>query len=451
MDTNSSLWTDILEKLREEYSETTVSLWFEKAFISELDSESVTVTAEDDFKKSIIEKKYISVLEQMFCEVMGFSVEVKIASADGKDEEGSEGSIFIETDNPFLSDRAAPPADRGRPARSEYTFDTFVVGSSNHLAQAAALSVARHLAEFYNPLFIYGPSGLGKTHLLFAIMNHVRAAHPDYTIHYATGEQFTNELIDALSRKENVVFREKYRKLDLLLVDDIHFIAGKPSVQEEFFNTFNDLFLSNKQIVLTSDRPPSDMTLLEDRLKTRFGAGLLADIQPPDAELRTAIFKMKTAMLGLELPNDVLSFLSETIKSNIRQIEGALKRLRAQSFINSQPITLQMAREVLTDFFSENENNSVTMEKIFAFMIKRYGVKIEELKSKKRSAEIVYVRHITMYLALELAGMSLKNVGRAFDRDHTTVMSARDNVFNRIKKDISFDKEIKEIIKELTS
>ena len=222
-------------------------------------------------------------------------------------------------------------------------------------------------------------------------------------------------------------------------------------MQEEFFHTFNALYNERKQIILTSDRPPKDINYLEERLKSRFESGLMADIQPPDAELRAAIFKMKTKQLGIQLDNDVLNYLSEKITNNVRQIEGALKRLRAQSFITGEPITLMMADEVLADYFRDNENAKITIEKIFSFISKRYGVSAEEIKSKKRTSDIVYVRHIAMYLCTEYAGMSLKAIGRQFGRDHSTVISARDNVLNRMKKDASFDKEIKELVKELTT
>lgn len=455
MNIGENLWHDIVEKLKEEFSETTVGLWFGSATIGSLDGDSVTIVAEDDFKKSIIEKKYLPVLERMFEELLGFKVEVRVDSATGdSDARSEEPGCSSPARRPRVPTR---PRRKSRPPgpnlRSEYTFDNFVVGSSNQLAQAAAYAVAQHPAELYNPLFLFGPSGLGKTHLLFAIMNEVRKLHPNFNILYVTSEEFTNELIDALALRQNrnLAFKEKYRNVDMLLVDDVHFIAGKYSVQEEFFHTFNALYNEKKQIILTSDRPPRDISYLESRLQTRFESGLMADIQPPDTELRAAIFKMKTQLLGIRLDNEVLTYLSENITNNVRQIEGALKRLRAQSFITGEPISKAMAADVLKDFFTTDGAERVTIEKVFSFVSRRYGFSTEDIRGKKRTSDIVYVRHIAMYLCTEYTGLSLKAIGRQFGRDHSTVINARDNVINRMKKDSAFDKEIRELSKELTT
>mgnify|MGYP002577242054 FL=1 len=454
MNIGENLWHDIVEKLKEEFSETTVGLWFGSATIGSLDGDSVTIVAEDDFKKSIIEKKYLPVLERMFEELLGFKVEVRVDSATGDSDARCEERLFVTSAPPARPDPAAQEKPAAGPnLRSEYTFDNFVVGSSNQLAQAAAYAVAQHPAELYNPLFLFGPSGLGKTHLLFAIMNEVRKLHPNFNILYVTSEEFTNELIDALALRQNrnLAFKEKYRNVDMLLVDDVHFIAGKYSVQEEFFHTFNALYNEKKQIILTSDRPPRDISYLESRLQTRFESGLMADIQPPDTELRAAIFKMKTQLLGIRLDNEVLTYLSENITNNVRQIEGALKRLRAQSFITGEPISKAMAADVLKDFFTTDGAERVTIEKVFSFVSRRYGFSTEDIRGKKRTSDIVYVRHIAMYLCTEYTGLSLKAIGRQFGRDHSTVINARDNVINRMKKDSAFDKEIRELSKELTT
>lgn len=454
MNIGENLWHDIVEKLKEEFSETTVGLWFGSATIGSLDGDSVTIVAEDDFKKSIIEKKYLPVLERMFEELLGFKVEVRVDSATGDSDARSEERLFVTSAPPARPDPAAQEKPAAGPnLRSEYTFDNFVVGSSNQLAQAAAYAVAQHPAELYNPLFLFGPSGLGKTHLLFAIMNEVRKLHPNFNILYVTSEEFTNELIDALALRQNrnLAFKEKYRNVDMLLVDDVHFIAGKYSVQEEFFHTFNALYNEKKQIILTSDRPPRDISYLESRLQTRFESGLMADIQPPDTELRAAIFKMKTQLLGIRLDNEVLTYLSENITNNVRQIEGALKRLRAQSFITGEPISKAMAADVLKDFFTTDGAERVTIEEVFSFVSRRYGFSTEDIRGKKRTSDIVYVRHIAMYLCTEYTGLSLKAIGRQFGRDHSTVINARDNVINRMKKDSAFDKEIRELSKELTT
>ncbi|MEG1742781.1 MAG: chromosomal replication initiator protein DnaA [Clostridia bacterium] len=369
------------------------------------------------------------------------------------------GEIIYEEENIFNSAEPVlkkehidvPANDKTLQMTKDYTFDNFVIGSSNRVAQAACYAVATNPVISINPLFLYGPSGLGKAHLMFDTINEVKLQKPSTNIIYVTGEQFTNELIDALAQKRNMAFRDKYRNVDMLLVDDIQFIAGKYSVQEEFFHTFDALYKMQKQIILTSDRPPKDINYLEERLVSRFEMGLIADIQPPDTELRAAIFKLKTQAVGLSIPNDVLSFLAENIKSNIRQIEGAIKKLWAQSFITNEKITLEMAENVLKDYFKENEKQNITPDTIFAFITKRYGIAKEEIVGKKRHAELVYVRHIAIYLTSELTDLSLKKIGKQFNRDHATIISAKNNVQTRMKDDAAFNKDIQEIINELTS
>ena len=288
---------------------------------------------------------------------------------------------------------------------------------------------------------------------MFAIINEVKRKNPKCNIIYITGEQFTNELIDALAAKkneENVAFRDKYRNCDMLLVDDIQFIAGKYSIQEEFFHTFDALYKMKKQIVLTSDRSPKDIQHLEDRLVTRFEMGLITDIQPPDPELRTAIFKIKTKEAGIELSNEVLTFLAENIRSNIRQIEGAIKKLWAQSFITGEKITLDMAKEVLKDYFKPDRRRELIPENILNYVAKRYGIVRDDILSKKRTSELVYARHIAIYLTCELTDLSLKKVGKQFNRDHATIISAKNSVVTRMKNDAAFANDINESICELT-
>ena len=402
-------------------------------------SNCITLEVRNDFICKIVSDRYTGLLKDAFKAVLGFDVEVKFTVPQPEPEAAKEKRPM---------DEASLPS-----GRYDFTFENFIRGPSNQFAFAAAQAVAANPSGAYNPLFIYGPSGLGKTHLLFAIMNEVRKLHPNFNILYVTSEEFTNELIDALALRQNrnLAFKEKYRNVDMLLVDDVHFIAGKYSVQEEFFHTFNALYNEKKQIILTSDRPPRDISYLESRLQTRFESGLMADIQPPDTELRAAIFKMKTQLLGIRLDNEVLTYLSENITNNVRQIEGALKRLRAQSFITGEPISKAMAADVLKDFFTTDGAERVTIEKVFSFVSRRYGFSTEDIRGKKRTSDIVYVRHIAMYLCTEYTGLSLKAIGRQFGRDHSTVINARDNVINRMKKDSAFDKEIRELSKELTT
>ena len=331
----------------------------------------------------------------------------------------------------------------------EYTFDNFIVGSSNKFAHAACLAVADHPAQNYNPLFIYGPSGLGKTHLLYAITNQLKRKNEHVRVIYIKGENFTNHMIESLTRQAMKEFRDIYRSCDVLLIDDIQFIAGKTSTQEEFFHTFNALYEDGKQIILTSDRPPREIKTLEDRLKTRFEWGLIADIQPPDLELRTAIIKKKADQVNLTLPDDVLSFLAENLRSNIRQIEGAIKKLGAMSFLSGQQINMNVARSCISDLLDGAEPVNVTVDKVFSAVYHRYNIKREDLVSARRTKEIASARHVTVYLIRTITEMSLPNIGKLFNRDHSTILSSLDAVEKRKAQDDLFRIELEEMEKEV--
>ena len=442
-------FNSIMDSLRDElskiFSSTTMNLWFDQLSIFSLDDRQAVLVAPTEFKKDILEKKYLSVLKEQLCEILGFEIEVKIISA----ESGPPAKVSI----PEKEEKEEPEEDisayklRFNP---NYTFENFVVGKSNELAQSASHAVARRPAELNNPLFLYGPSGLGKTHLLFAMVNEIRKNFKNYQILYVTGEEFTNELIDSLAQKKPVAFREKYRNLDVLLVDDIQFLANKLGIQEEFFHTFDTLFKLNKQIILASDCHPREINNLEERLKSRFESGLVADIQPPDLELRVAIFKRKSVDMGIDIPNDVLLYLAENIKINIRQIEGSLKKLKANSFISGDPINLEMARTVLGDFLKSAESEDNIIDKIFTYVSKRYGVSKDSLKSQKRNADIAYPRHIAIYLTRELTSLSQKSIAKIFARkDHTTVYNSILVIEKKIKTDVQFEREINQILNEL--
>ncbi|MDD4163749.1 MAG: chromosomal replication initiator protein DnaA [Eubacteriales bacterium] len=435
--------TDSLkDQLSTLYSSTTMSLWFNQLSIVSLDEKQAVMLAPTEFKKNILEKRYLTVIKEILGEILGFDIEIKLISAESEESLKPAAPVKEEQDEDISAYKL-----RFNP---NYTFENFVVGKSNELAQATSLAVAKRPAELNNPLFLYGPSGLGKTHLLFAIVNEIRKNFKDFQILYVTGEEFTNELIDSLAQKKPVAFREKYRNLDVLLVDDIQFLANKLGIQEEFFHTFDTLYKQNKQIILASDCQPRDINNLEDRLKTRFEMGLVADIQPPDLELRVAIFKRKTVDMGLEIPNDVLIYLAENIKINIRQIEGSLKKLKAHSFISGEAISLEMAKSVLGDFLKSAENSDNIIEKIFNYVTKRYGLSKDALKSQKRSADIAYPRHVAIYLTRQLTSLSQKSIAKIYSRkDHTTVYNSLLVIEKKIRSDVQFEREINQIMEEL--
>ncbi len=361
------------------------------------------------------------------------------AAADSQSTREQSAQLSLSQTEPFLN--------------SDYTFENFIVGSSNKFAHAACIAVANAPAVAYNPLFIHGQSGLGKTHLLYAITNRIRESRPNANIVYVKGETFTNQLIESLSVSPQYMaqFRAKYRQADVLLIDDVQFIAGKVSTQEEFFNTFNELYEAKKQIILTSDRPPKEIKTLEDRLKSRFEWGLIADIQPPDLELRIAILRKKALDMGVDIPIDVLNFLGENLKSNIRQIEGVIRRLGAYSNLAKRPITVEMARENISDVISGAEPVKVTQDKIFHAVARKYGVTVEDIRGKRRTREIAQARHVCIYIMRTVTDLSLPSIGRVFNRDHSTILSSIDTVQEKIREDASLENDIDDLIKEITN
>ena len=324
------------------------------------------------------------------------------------------------------------------------------MGSSNKFAHAACTAVAQRPAMDYNPLFIYGPSGLGKTHLICAIVNEIKKKKPDTKVIYANGEDFTNQLVDSISKKNTLAFHNKFRSCDILLIDDIQFIAGKVGTQETFFHTFNALYQDQKQIILTSDRPPKDISTLEERLRTRFEWGLIADIQPPDLELRLAIFKQKVQQAGISIPEDVLLYLAENLRSNIRQIEGAIKKLSAKSLIMGQVINIQLAQSCISELLGGAEPISTTVDKIFSAVYKKYDVSKEDIKGKKRVKNITLARQITIYLIREITELSFPDIGEIVDKDHSTVIYSHNLISKKIAADPLTHVEIEGLMKEIT-
>ena len=461
LDDISQVWHLVRESFRPDLSDVITDLWLGKLEVVDFQGSTVTMKAESEVKIRVVTSKYKADIERRFSEMLGFEIKLSLVC---------EGSPIIPPDEPGLMDKSKTPAEPEEETRAEsfressstavigstlppfnfeYTFENFIVGSSNKFAHAACIAVADHPAQAYNPLFIYGPSGLGKTHLLYAITNELKRKIHNVRVIYIKGEDFTNQMIDSMSRQAMTEFRDKYRSCDVLLIDDIHFIAGKTSTQEEFFNTFNALHEAGKQIIMTSDRPPREIKTLEERLRTRFEWGLIADIQPPDLELRTAIIKKKAEVFNVSIPEDVLAFLAENLRSNIRQIEGAIKKLGAKSFLTGRLVTMEIARSCISELLGGAEPVTVTVDKIFAAVYKKYNIKKEDIVSSKRTKEIANARHITVYVIRQITDMSLPNIGKIIERDHSTVMSSLDTIEKRMAQNPVFRTEMEEMIKEI--
>ncbi|MBR2334798.1 MAG: chromosomal replication initiator protein DnaA [Clostridia bacterium] len=458
------IWTMILGELQQRLnlSNTAMTLWFGDISITSFSDNILSIKTSTDYKKEIIESRYIAHIEDLFEVFMGFRIAVAVLvdkktnslNLDDLKKRISGESRSHEIDN-FDEDNTDEPRKYSAVGSTmptvnfEYTFDNFIIGSSNKFAHAACIAVADKPAQDYNPLFIYGPSGLGKTHLLYAVTNEIKKKNPSASIIYIKGEDFTNQMIDSLAKKSMSKFREKYRSCDVLLIDDIQFIAGKTSTQEEFFHTFNALYEEGKQIILTSDRPPKDIKTLEERLLTRFEWGLIADIQPPDLELRIAIFKNKIEQAGITVSDEVITYLAENLRSHIRQIEGAVKKLVAVKFLSGSEITMDIAKKCMNELLGGAEPINVTVDKIFAAVEKKYNVSKADLESKSRVKEVAQARHLAIYLIRSITEMSLPHIGKMFNRDHSTVISSIEAIDKKRAMFPSFDAEVSEIKKEI--
>ncbi len=436
--------------LHKKYSDITFDLWFANMTITSMNGKNITFIVPDTFKRDIVKTQYSPILSDMLQDILGFNAELTFIAAEETDLISKNRNIPHEDEEP-----EEDISEYKRRFHAEYTFENFVVGKSNELAQRSSLAVAKNPGELNNPLFLYGPSGIGKTHLLFAIMNETRKLYPKFKILYVTSEEFTIDYVDSAPntpKKTMAAFRDKYRGVDMLLIDDVQFLEDKYSTQEEFFHTFNTLYTANKQMIIAADRHPREINNLGERLKSRFEAGLIADIQSPDLELRIAIFKRKANDMGISIPADVLIYLAENIKVNIRQIEGAIKKLKANSFISGKSIDLEMAKEVLGDTLRTAENDESTLDKIFKFIAVRYGVSKEQLRSAKRTIEIMFPRHVAIYLTRQLTKMPLKSIARQYGRkDHTSVMNSITVIENKMKEDPGFKRDIESMICEISS
>ena len=410
-----------LERLERDFPPSSLSAWFDDATVVSFADNRLILHSPVQFKKEFIDHKFIEPLQNALYELTG-----------------DQTTVVVVTGEYTTPSTSSSPYD-------DYTFERFIVGSSNKFAHAAALAVSQRPAAENNPLFIYGNSGLGKTHLMYAIANVLRRTHPEYRIIYVKGEDFTNELITAIQEGNVQAFRNKYRMVDLLLLDDVQFIAGKERTQEEFFHTFNALYEAKKQIVLTSDRPPKEINTLEDRMKTRFEWGLLADIQPPDFETRIAIIRDKAIKMGVDLPDDVSNYIAENIQANIRQLEGAVKKIKAMHELMGERITISLAENAIDALRIENPGLNPTPERIMEAVANYFYIPVEQMISQNRSKDVAYPRQMAMYMIRQELEYSFPDIAKIFKRDHTTVMHA----CNKIEEERKGSRETEDVIKKL--
>ena len=441
------IWEKTLNLIKPELTEVSFTTWIKSIEVLSLEGNNIILGVPNVFTKDILIARYATLISNALKQITSKNFEVKFVvpseekvSLIGESQKKSEGPANISVaSNELVSNNLNP----------KYTFDTFVIGNSNRFAHAASLAVADSPAKAYNPLFLYGGVGLGKTHLMHAIGHFILQNNPKAKVVYVSSETFTNELINSIRHDRNVEFRNRFRTIDVLLVDDIQFIAGKESTQEEFFHTFNALHESNKQIIISSDRPPKEIPTLEDRLRSRFEWGLITDIQPPDLETRIAILYKKAQMENIDVPNEVLTHIAKKIQSNIRELEGALIRIVAYSSLTNSEITVELASEALKELFS-SKARQLNVDLIKEVISNKFNIKIEDFNSKKRTRSISYPRQIAMYLARELTDLSLPKIGEEFGgRDHTTVMHAHEKISNDIKTDEDIRERIERITKEL--
>ena len=429
------VWAKVLSYLEDRMTNITVSAHFDDAEIVELTNEHLIIYSPSEFRRSTIVNRYSVMIQDALKEI--FDSDAKLIVFGEKELNAFKNRGKMTTSMDF---------------NPQFTFDNFVVGPSNRMAHSAAIAVSNTPGQVYNPLFIYGPPGVGKTHLLYAIANGIRRGNPDANIVYIKGDQFTNELVDAIRNGKNIEFRSKYREADLFLIDDVQFIAGKESTQEEFFHTFNKLYEEHKQIVMTSDRKPSDMATLEDRLRTRFEWGLTMDIQPPDYETRMAILKNKAKQLGLDLSDDVCNYIAINVTNNVRQIEGTVKKILAYRDLNNMPLDLPNISRAIDDMFKSEGNALPTPSLIISQVCKFYSVDETVLRGTQRNRGVSEARQMSMYLIRKLTNLSLPDIGKEFDKDHTTVIHAIRKVEAALKAgDVTMQNSVRDITANINS
>lgn len=444
MNNINELWNDILNKMKEKISKPSFETWLKHTEARDLQDDMFFVSVPNEFTKNWLDQRYTQVISSLLYEVTGAKLQVKFIIPDDQVDN-------IKTDKMNLNQLKKPKNSIINMLNPKYTFDTFVVGSTNRFAHAASLAVAEAPAKSYNPLFIYGGVGLGKTHLMHAIGHYVLEHHPDKNVMYLSSEKFTNEFINSIMENKAENFRNKYRNVDILLVDDIQFLAGKEQTQEEFFHTFNTLHEENKQIIISSDRPPKEIPTLEERLRSRFEWGLITDISPPDLETRIAILSKKAKAEGLtDISNEVMHYIANQIDTNIRELEGALVRVVAYSSLVNEDINTELATEALKDIIPNKQPKMITPKVIQNIVAEKYDVKINDFLSKKRTRAIAYPRQIAMYLTRELTELSLPKIGQEFGgRDHTTVIHAHNKIIKELETDENLANEIKNLMEDI--
>ncbi|WP_409303560.1 chromosomal replication initiator protein DnaA [Peribacillus sp. SCS-155] len=447
MENIDALWNQTLAQMEKKISKPSYETWLKSTKAHMLQRDTLTVTAPNEFARDWLEERYSHLISGVLFELTGEELEVKFIIPPNQDED--------DFDLPPPAKKRKKPVDDQNDfpqhmLNTKNTFDTFVIGSGNRFAHAASLAVAEAPAKAYNPLFIYGGVGLGKTHLMHAIGHYVLEHNPSAKVVYLSSEKFTNEFINSIRDNNAENFRNKYRSVDVLLIDDIQFLAGKEQTQEEFFHTFNTLHEESKQIVISSDRPPKEIPTLEDRLRSRFEWGLITDITPPDLETRIAILRKKAKAEGLDIPNEVMLYIANQIDSNIRELEGALIRVVAYSSLINKDINADLAAEALKDIIPSSKPKIVTILDIQQAVGEHYSVKLEDFKAKKRTKSVAFPRQIAMYLSRELTDFSLPKIGDEFGgRDHTTVIHAHEKISKLLQSDAQLQRQVKEIQDQL--
>ena len=436
MDSFAELWEYVREDIRANVTEAAYNVWLAPLEFIKYDNNKITLRINADFKRNVILDKFSTVIRDSVEAVFGFEVNVEIILPGEETIDEEEGEI----------DSATKKAKD----KYDYSFDNFVIGSSNKFAHAAALNVANNPGISYNPLFIYGHSGLGKTHLLCAIQKYIMQNEPKTNIIYTSGELFTNELVHYLSLRDTHTFHERYRNVDVLLIDDIQFIAKTDKTQEEFFHTFDYLIQQGKQVVLTSDRPPKEMATLDERLRTRFEWGLMCDIKPPSIETRMAIIKIKAEERGIFLTDEIVKFIAEHIKKNVRQLEGIVKKLEAYHSLNNIDPSLAAVQEIMEDLINDEPSSAVTVDNIIKEVGRLFGVSAGEIRGDKRNANIVLARQVAMYIVHESTNLSLKAIGSEFgDKHYTTVMHSLSEIESKMSKNVNLRASVDDVLKNL--